>query len=835
MTGRTLKLRQQSLDAHPRLSPERAILITEFYQANAGLYSVPVMRAESFLHLCRHKTICLGDGEIIVGERGPAPKAVPTFPELTCHSVEDLEILNSRPKTWYRVDDECIRIYREKVIPYWRGRSLRDRLFAELPPEWHDAYAAGIFTEFMEQRAPGHTVLDDKIYRKGMLDFKNDIAAATAKLDFFNDPQALDKREALKSFDISCDALVLFAERHATLARELAGAETDPQRKAELLKIVEVCSRVPAHAPRNFHEALQYYWFCHLAVITELNGWDSFNPGHLDQHLLPFYERGLADGSLTKASARELLECFFIKFNNHPAPPKVGVTAAESGTYTDFANINLGGLLRDGSDGSNEVSDLLLDIVDEMHLLQPSTNIQLSRKSPDRFLKHALRVVGKGYGFPSIFNADTVVQEQLRMGKSLEDARAGGCSGCVEVGAFGKEAYILTGYFNMPKCLELALHNGVDAMTGKPLGPRTGEPDSFKDFEGLFAAYRAQFKHFLELKLRGNQVIERMYATQMPAPFLSVLTDDCIVRGRDYNAGGARYNNSYVQFVGLGSLTDSLSALKQYCFDDSGTTRGPRVASGAPPDASLNKFQSVENEMVSAGRRNPHASGVYSPTLRLTELIRVLDADFKNNEPLRQRLLHKTHKYGNDDDCADDITVRIFDVCFDELDGRPNVKGGHYRVEMLPTTCHVYFGSVTGATPDGRHARRPLSEGISPVQGADRHGPTAVIKSASKIDHLKAGGTLLNMKFTPGLVASDDGLDKWAHLVRSYFKMDGHHVQFNVVRANTLRQAQAHPDENRDLIVRVAGYSDYFCDLSKELQEEIIERTEHETFQSAGT
>jgi pyruvate-formate lyase len=815
MTGRTAKLRQQSLDAHPRLSPERALLITEFYQNNTGLYSVPVMRAKSFLHLCQHKTIYIGDGELIVGERGPAPKVVPTFPELTCHSVEDLEILNSRPKTWYRVDDECLRLYREKVIPYWRGRSLRDRLFAELPQEWLDAYAAGIFTEFMEQRAPGHTVLDDKIYRKGMLDFKKDIAGAMARLDFLNDPWALDKREALKSFDISCDALILFAERHAALARELAAKETNPQRKAELLNVAEVCTHVPAHAPRNFHEALQYYWFCHLAVITELNGWDSFNPGHLDQHLLPFYERGLADGSLTKESARELLECFFIKFNNHPAPPKVGVTAAESGTYTDFANINLGGLLRDGSDGSNEVSHLLLDIVDEMHLLQPSTNIQLSRKSPDLFLKHALRVVGKGYGFPSIFNADAVVQEQLRQGKSLEDARAGGCSGCVEVGAFGKEAYILTGYFNMPKCLELALHNGVDPMTGKQLGPRTGEPDSFKNFDGLFAAYRAHFRHFLEIKLRGNQLIERIYATQMPAPFLSVLTDDCIASGRDYNAGGARYNNSYVQFVGLGSLTDSFSAVKQFCSDES---------------SSQDDGTTVEHHAsrITHHEKNPGH-------LPLAKLVSVLEKDFAGEEPLRQRLLHKTHKYGNDDDYADEITVRIFDTCFEELDGRPNTKGGHYRVEMLPTTCHVYFGSVTGATSDGRHARRPLSEGISPVQGADRHGPTAVIKSAAKIDHVKAGGTLLNMKFTPSLVASDDGMDKWAHLVRSYFKMDGHHVQFNVVRANTLRQAQAHPDENRDLIVRVAGYSDYFCDLSKELQEEIIERTEHETFQSAGT
>src|ERR1035437_8840974 len=327
MNDRTSQLRRQSLDAPPSISGERARLITEFYRADNGRYSVPVMRARAFDHLCREKTLHLGADELIVGERGPRPKAVPTFPELTCHSVEDLRILNSRPKTWYRVDDETVRLYEEKVIPYWRGRSLRDQIFAALPAEWLAAYNAGIFTEFMEQRAPGHTVLDDKIYSKGMHDFKRDIADAVAKLDFLNDPLAFDKRETLRSFDIACDAVIMFGERHAPLARELAAKETDPQRRAELNRIAEVCSRVPANAPQNFHEALQYYWFCHLAVITELNGWDSFNPGHLDQHLLPFYEKGLADGSLTRESARELLECFFIKFNNHPAPPKVGVTA----------------------------------------------------------------------------------------------------------------------------------------------------------------------------------------------------------------------------------------------------------------------------------------------------------------------------------------------------------------------------------------------------------------------------------------------------------------------------------------------------------------------------
>jgi formate C-acetyltransferase len=786
MNARTEALRRRSLEAAPSITAERALLLTEFYRANDGRWSVPVMRARAFLDLCERKAVHLGEGELIVGERGPAPKVVPTFPELTCHSVEDLRILDSRAKTSYAAPPEVIEAYEKTVIPYWRGRSLRDRIFASLPPEWHAAYEAGLFTEFMEQRAPGHTVLDDKIYRRGLLDFKRDIASAVAALDLPADSEAWDRGEELRAMDIACDAVIRLAERHAERAEALADSEADAARRGELRRIASVCRWVPAHAPRDFHEALQSYWFCHLGVITELNGWDSFNPGHLDQHLRPFFERGLADGTLTRERAKELLCCFFVKFNNHPAPPKVGVTAAESGTYTDFANINLGGLLADGSDGSNEVSHLLLEVIEEMHLLQPSSNLQLSRKTPEALLRHALRVVRRGFGFPSLFNADAVVEEQLRQGKTLQDARAGGCSGCVEVGAFGKEAYILTGYFNLPKVLELALHDGLDPGTGRRLGPSTGRLESLASFDEVFAAFETQMRHVLDVKIAGNQVIERMYARLMPAPFLSVLIDDCIGKGRDYNAGGARYNNTYVQGVGIGTLTDSLAAIRTIVFEE--------------------------------GR------------LGLADLVSALDADFAGREVLRVRLANRMPKYGNDDDRADDLMRRAFEAFFSAVDGRPSARGGRYRILMLPTTCHVYFGSVTGATPDGRRAFLPVSEGISPVQGADRRGPTAVACSAAKMDHVRTGGTLLNMKFTPALLETEDGIEKLAHLVRGYFKMDGHHVQFNVVRAATLREAQARPDAHRGLIVRVAGYSDYFCDLSPALQDEIIARTEHGGF-----
>ena len=606
MTDRVARLRQQSLEAAPWLSLERARLITRFHRDCTEALSEPVRRARAFLYLMERKTIYIGAGELIVGERGPSPKATPSYPELCCHSMEDLEILDTREKISYRVDAEARRIQAEEIIPYWKGRSMRDRIFAEMTAEWKDAYAAGVFTEFMEQRAPGHTVLGDVIYRKGLLDLKAEIADAVAQLDDLNDPLAWDRRQELLAMSIAADAVMLYAERHADLAARLAADEPDDARKAELIAIGDVCRRVPARAPRDFREALQAYWFIHQGVITELNTWDSFSPGRLDQHLAPFYERGLAEGTLDRETARELLECFWIKFNNQPAPPKVGVTAAESGTYTDFCNINTGGLKPDGSDGVSEITYLILDVIDEMRLLQPSSNLQLSKKNPDRFLKRGLEIVRKGWGQPSIFNADMVVEELLRQGKSIEDARRGGISGCVETGAFGREAYILTGYFNTAKVLEITLNNGFDPRTQKQLGPRTGDPREFRSFEELFEAFGAQLRHFIEIKIRGNNVIERLYAKYMPAPFLSILVEDCIPNGRDYNDGGPRYNTTYIMGTAPGSVTDCLSAIRYHVFE--------------------------------------------KQTVAMTDLLRALAGDFEGYEKLRLLLWNQTPKYGNDDD-----------------------------------------------------------------------------------------------------------------------------------------------------------------------------------------
>ena len=787
MTERIQQLREQSLNAVYCISAERGLLMTEFYKNHVAFGdSIPVQRAKSFQYVLANKYICINDMELIVGERGPAPKSTPTYPEITVHSLQDLEVLNSREKVWFRVDDATRKAFEETIIPFWNGRSNRDRMMEAMTTEWHDAYEAGIFTEFMEQRAPGHTVAGYKIYQKGMFDIIQDVEESMAKLDFVNDPLAYDKKEELKAMKITAESIIMFANRHAEKLDELASIENDIVRKAELAEMARICRRVPAHAPGTFHEVLQHYWFIHLGVVTELNPWDSFNPGRLDQHLYPYYKAETEAGTLTREQAVEVLESFWVKFNNHPSPPKIGVTAQESSTYTDFCLINLGGVKPDGTDAVNEMSYILLDVIEEMRLLQPSSMVQLSKLNPDSFIDRAVKITKTGFGQPSIFNTDAIIQELVNQGKDIVDARNGGCSGCVEAGAFGTESYILCGYFNLPKILEVTLHNGFDTRTGKQLGLKTGEASAFKSYEQLLEAFKTQVEHFLRIKIIGNNTIEKIFMTHIPTPFLSLIIDDCVARGMDYIQGGSRYNTNYIQGVGMGTMTDALTALKKHVFEEKSIT--------------------------------------------LPEFIRVLESNFENNDELLYKLLYKTPKYGNDDNAADDQLVDVFNIYHAAVQGHRSPRGAEYRINLLPTTCHVYFGSVMHASADGRKAGLPVSEGISPVQGSDKNGPTSVVKSAAKIDHLHTGGTLLNQKFSPAFFEDDMAIRKVSGLVRSYFRMNGHHIQFNVVDANTLRHAQKHPEKYRNLIVRVAGYSDYFNDLGLDLQNEIIERTEHNSF-----
>lgn len=782
MNERIQRLREQSVTTPVHIDLERAKIETDFYKENDGKYSVPVMRAMTLKEYFSKKTLYFGDDELILGEKGKNPQASPTFPELCCHSEEDMKVMSERKLVSFHTTEEDRKLQAAEIIPFWKGRTIREKLLSRMTPEWHDCYEAGIFTEFMEQRGPGHTCGGEQVFTTGYLDYKEKIKKTMDALDWMNDPEASDKMEELKAMDICCDAVIILGERYHEMAVEKAAAETNPKRKAELEQIAKNLEVVPAHKPQTFWQAIQLYWFTHLAVTTELNPWDAFSPGRLDQHLNPYYEADVEAGILDDEHALELLECLWVKFYNQPAPVKVGITLKESATYTDFANINTGGVTPEGKNGVNNVSYLILDCMDEMKLVQPNSNVTISKKSPQKFLKRACEISRKGWGQPAFYNTEAQITELINAGKSLEDARRGGSSGCVETGAWGSEAYILTGYMNIPKIFQLTLFNGFDEYSGKQLGLQLGYAKDFKTFDELWAAFKKQLKHFVDIKIRGNNVIERLYAEEMPAPCLSVVTNDCISNAKDYNAGGARYNTNYIQGVGIGTVTDCVASVKYNVYDEKNFT--------------------------------------------MEELIDAMEHDFEGYDYIYSLVHDKTPKYGNDDDYADDLMREIFDLYHDAIVGRPNMKGGKYGIDMLPTTCHVYFGDVILATPNGRKAHKPVSEGISPEKSADTNGPTAVIKSCAKMDHLATAGTLLNQKFTPNVVAGEAGLNNMASLVRSYFAMDGHHIQFNVVDRQTLIEAQKHPEDHKDLIVRVAGYSDFFRNLDKPLQDEIIERTE---------
>lgn len=782
MNERIQKLRDISVNTPVHIDLQRAMIETEFYRENDGKYSIPVMRAMFLKEYFSKKDLYLGEGELIIGEKGRDPQASPTFPELCCHSEEDMVVMSERKLVSFHTTEEDRQNQKDYVIPFWQGRTMRDKLLSQMTPEWHECYEAGMFTEFMEQRGPGHTCGGEQAFTIGYLQHKAHIKEVMDSIDFLNDKDALAKQEELKAMDIACDAVIILGERYHDLAVKMAAEEKDPTRKAELEQIAKNFEVVPKYEPETFWQAIQLYWLTHLAVTTELNPWDAFSPGRMDQHLIKYYEHDVEAGILDDEKALELLECLWVKFYNQPAPVKVGITLKESATYTDFANINTGGVTPDGKDGVNPVSYLILDCMDEMKLVQPNSNVTISKKSPTKFLKRACEISRKGWGQPAFYNTEAQMMELINAGKSLEDARRGGSSGCVETGAWGSEAYILTGYMNIPKIFQLTLYNGFDPISGKQLGLKLGYAKDFKTYDELWGAFKKQLEHMIDIKIRGNNVIEKLYAENMPAPCLSVITNDCIGNAKDYNAGGARYNTKYIQGVGIGTITDCLAAIKYNVFDEKNFT--------------------------------------------MEQLIEAMDHDFEGYDTIYNLVHDHSPKYGNDDDYADDIMKTVFELYRDTITGRPTMTGGKYGVDMLPTTCHVYFGDVIGATANGRKAHKPVSEGISPEKSADTHGPTAVIKSCAKMDHLSTAGTLLNQKFTPDVVAGEEGLDNMATLIRSYFAMDGHHIQFNVIDKQTLIEAQKHPEEYKDLIVRVAGYSDFFRNLDKPLQDEIINRTE---------
>jgi formate C-acetyltransferase len=772
---------ERNRDTRPEVHPYRAVAVTRSFRETEG-EPIAIRRGKMLYRVLAEQPVTIQEGELIVGMKTLTPRGSPVYPEINCAWVErDLDRLATRRDTPFFVSEETKRILRQEVFPYWRGRQIADRIEAAVPAEIWKADERGVIYNYFRSRTPGHfQAAYDKVLVKGMEGIIADAGRSIERLDA-QAPDCLAKRQFLESVILACRGAILFAGRYAADARRLAATEADPVRRAELERIAAILTRVPALPAETFQEALQSFWITHLVINLETSG-HAFGPGRFDQYMAPYYRRSIDSGEITHEQAQELIDCLWVKFDEITLAKDSGESQTSS-SYPDFQNLNIGGLTRGGRDAVNELSFMCLDALEHTRLPQPGLSAQIGSVTQPKFLLRCCEVLRLGTGMPAMFNSDVMVLGMVNRGKTLGDARASSLNGCVAAFCDGKDRMAATGYFNLAKALELALNDGVDRLTGEPLGPRTGDPRRFASFAEVLTAFTAQVEHFVDMKVRYDDIVRDIYAVHCPVPFTSAVIDDCIATATDWHAGGSRYKIATMSGVAVGTVADALSAIRAHVFEER--------------------------------------------SLGMAELIDALDANWEGREIMRQILVNKTPHYGNDDERADELAVLVQDIFCTAVERHTDIQGAKYWVDLLPTTSHIALGEVTGATPDGRRAGAWLSEGVSPVQGHDRKGPTAATRSVAKLDHARTNGTLLNIKINPQTVKTDRDLHKLAALIRTYFSQGGHHMQFNIVDRELLLEAMDQPERHRNLLIRVAGYSDYFTLLSREIQQEILSRAEH--------
>lgn len=779
--ARIARLRERLISDRPEVFDERGLLITDAYR-EAENDPAELRRAKALDRILRKGSIHIKPDELIVGCKAPLPKGSPVYPEFSVKWLEDeLNTLANREETPFYVSQETKRAIREHVIPFWKGRTVYDRIIEKAPKKSLEAANEGLVFHYYIDRSIGHISVNyEKVLKLGFSGIKSEIQKHKSKL---SEEQAdfSQKSAFYDALMMVADAAIAFAHRHADLASDMAIECDDQVRREELVNITRICRRVPEYPAESLHEALQSFWLVHLILNLESNSY-AISPGRFCQYIHPFFQADVDSGKIDEIIAQELINCLWIKFNEMTVV-KASATAKASNTYVDFQNLNIGGLRGDGRDGTNDVSFFCMNALDALMLPQPQLSCLISSKTDKAFLMRACEVVRGGTGMPAMFNDDVKVTSLLSSGKTLNDARNGGVNGCVQVNAQGCDNMASTGYVNLVKCLELALNDGVSMTSGKQLGLRTGKVDSFNTFEDVWQAFTQQLETAVALKVSYDDAARQVFAEHCPVVFTSLVMDDCIAKGKDFHQGGARYNAPMMCGVGLGTLTDSLAAIQEFCF----------------------------------------TSGQYS----LTNIHEALLDNFASQPLLQKQLWKNGPKFGNNDETVDHFAADTVNLFSEILNNHVNEYGEAYGANMIPTTTHIPMGHATAATPDGRFAGAPLSEGVSPVQGQDVSGPTGVILSLAKVDHARTVGTLLNMKFTPAILDGTEQLEKFSELVRTYFALGGYHMQFNVVSQETLLAAQKNPQAYRSLIVRVAGYSDYFISLSKDVQDEIILRTAH--------
>ncbi len=780
VSPRLEKLVEGLYSVTPEIDAERATLITESFKETEDMPMI-VRRAKAMEKILGEMTVVIRDEEMIVGNLTAKPRGTQIFPEFSNKwLLDEFETLAKRKGDVFLISEETKEKLKE-VFEYWDGKTVNEMAANYMFPETKDAIDAGVFTVgnyFFN--GVGHISVDyGKVLAKGFNGIIAEAEEEMAKADKTK-PEYIKKRHFLSAVIMTAKAAINYAGRFAALAKDLAKQEQDDVRRKELMQIAKNCKWVPAKPARSFYEALQSFWFVQAIIQIESNG-HSISPMRFDQYMYPYYEEDIRSGKITKEEAQELLDCLWIKFNDVNKVRDEGSTKAFGG-YPMFQNLIVGGQTEDGLDATNDLSFMCLDATAHTKLPQPSISIRVWNKTPDSLRMKASEVSRLGLGMPAYYNDEVIIPSLVSRGVTLKDARDYGIIGCVEPQKGGKtEGWHDAAFFNTTKVLEITINNGMAG--GKQLGPKTGEFTSFKSFDDFMDAYKKQMEYFVSLLINADNSVDLAHGERAPLPFLSSMTDDCIVKGKSLQEGGAHYNFTGPQGVGVANTGDSLTAIKKLVFDEKAITA--------------------------------------------KELKDALDSNFKDKEDMRQMLINRVPKFGNDIEEVDELTREGALVYCREVEKYSNPRGGRFQPGLYPVSANVPMGAGTGATPDGRMAGTPLADGVSPVSGRDSTGPTAAVNSVAHLDHfIASNGTLLNQKFHPSALEGESGLRNLSSLVRSFFDQKGLHVQFNVIGREKLLDAQENPGKYRDLVVRVAGYSAHFTSLDRSIQDDIIARTE---------
>lgn len=789
-TKRVEKLKEEIFSATPYIEADRAIILTESFKQTEN-EPIIIRKAKSLEKILNEIPIVIRDNELIVGSLTKNPRSCQVFPEFSNQwLVDEFDKFEKRTSDLFKIPEETKSKLKE-VFKYWQGKTVSELATSYMSNETKDAMNTKVFTVANYHfNGLGHISVDyPKVLEKGFLGIIKETENAIINADKSN-PEYVKKKVFWDSIIISCKAAIKYANRYSELAKKLSGQTLDINRKNELLKIAEICSKVPANPAETFYEACQSFWFVQAIISLESNG-HAISPARFDQYMYPYYKNDIDNKFATKEVNTEILHCLWVKFNDLTKVRDETTTKAFSG-YSMFQNLIVGGQTPDGKDATNELSYMCLEATGSLKLPQPSLCVRIWSKTPDEFLIRTCELTRLGTGLPAFYNDEVVIPTLINQGLTIEDARDYAIVGCVEPQKPGKtDGWYDAAFFNLAKILELSMNNG--RLNGKQVGPETGEFTSFKNIDDFINAYKKQIEYFVFHMVAADNCVDIAHAERAPLPFLSSMLDDCIGTGKSIQEGGGHYRFSGPLGVGIANVGDSFMAIKKLIFDENKIT--------------LLKLKAAVDSNFGENEDDPIKKAEY--------------------EDIKQLILNRVPKFGNDIDEVDEFTRDGALIYCKEVLKYTNQRGGKFIPGLYPVSNNVYLGSLVGATPDGRNAFKPLADGVSPTRGADVNGPTAAANSVSKLEHFAApSGTLFNQKFNPNSLQGDNGLKNLGSLIRSYFDRKGMHIQFNVIDKKVLLEAQKHPEQYRDLIVRVAGYSAQFICLDKGVQDDIIKRTE---------